>query len=152
MSPSELRGSSQPHPPRAVLREAAAAQLWGLSGREEPSGDASGHQAGGGLSCILGSGPPSHLWGQQAGPGRAAVYLCSSLPSPTALGSATVTRTPGTVPLSLFPHLLSTLFLASTPPSLCLCLSDSRCLCLGPRIFVSGPGSPAPVRPWCGAM
>lgn len=85
MSPNELRGSSQPHPPRAVLREAAAAQLWGLSGREEPSGDSSGRQAGGGLSCILGSGPPSHLWGQQAGPGRAAVYLCSSPPSPTAL-------------------------------------------------------------------
>lgn len=54
------------------------------------------------------------------------------------------------VPLTPFPHLLSALFLTSTPPSLCLCLSDSLCLCLGPQIFVSGPGSLALVRPWCG--
>lgn len=92
---------------------------------------------------------PGHL--PTSGAGRGPPGSLSPLPHCPWLSSATATWTLDMVPLRTFPHLPARLFLAPLPPSLCLCVSDSLCLCLGPWISVSGPGSPCPGSPGPGS-
>lgn len=113
-------------------------------------GDPAGSWAGKAVSCILGSRPPSYLWGQLAGLGRTEVTClevarastCIALPFSRCPSFGPGDWDPVMVSLPTFPHLLCWLS-PSPPPPISLSLPGS----LG--LYLSGPGSLGPGAGLC---
>lgn len=113
-------------------------------------GDPAGSWAGKAVSCILGSRPPSYLWGQLAGLGRTEVTClevarastCIALPLSRCPSFGPGDWDPVMVSLPTFPHLLCWLS-PSPPPPISLSLPGS----LG--LYLSGPGSLGPGAGLC---
>lgn len=118
VSPSELRGSSQPHPPQGGAEggscSPAVGSGWKRGAAWRLSWESGRHL---GLQATFPPLGPAGWAGRGGGP----PVLLSPLPHcpPFTLGMML---------LPTFPRLLPPLFLALPPPSLCLCLSDSLCL------------------------
>lgn len=133
VSPSELRGGSQPHPPQGGAEGGSCSPAVG-SGWKRGAAWGLGWESG--LSCMRAPGRlPTSGAGRPGWAGGSLPVLLSPLPHCPLCSEGDWDA--GNDASAHLPHLLPPLFPAPPPPSLCLCLSDSLCL----RSWVPGPGA-----------